>query len=108
VTRTGAAATTGDVDEAMTRVLRSENAYFTHVWDGASRAQRLVLQALAVDPPSAATSHEYRRKHGLPAPSTVQRALDTLVAGELVARDGPGTYRIVEPFLAEWIRRDGV
>jgi len=107
-TGTGAAATADDLDEAMTRVLRSENAYFTHVWDGAPRAQRLLLQALATDPPTAATSHEYRRRHGLPAPSTVQRALDTLVAGELVARDGPGTYRIVEPFLAEWIRRDGV
>lgn len=103
----GAAATAAGLDAAMARVLRSENAYFTHVWEGASRAQRVVLQALAADPPDAATSDEYRRRHGLPAPSSVQRALDALVTDELVAREGPGSYRIAEPFLAEWIRRYG-
>ena len=103
----GAAATAAGLDAAMARVLRSENAYFTHVWEGASRAQRVVLQALAADPPDAVTSEEYRRRHGLPAPSSVQRALDALVTDELVAREGPGTYRIAEPFLAEWIRRYG-
>ena len=100
-------ATAAALDAALARVLRSENAYFTHVWDGAPRAQRLVLQALAVDPPTAATSDEYRRRHDLPAPSSVQRALDTLVSDELVARDEPGRYRIAEPFLAEWILRFG-
>lgn len=103
----GAAATAAGLDAAMARVLRSENAYFTHVWEGASRAQRVVLQALAADPPDAATSDEYRRRHGLPAPSSVQRALDALVTDELVAREGPGRYRIAEPFLAEWIHRYG-
>jgi len=106
-TPAGGAATAAGLDAAMARVLRSENAYFTHVWEGASRGQRVVLQALAADPPDAATSDEYRRRHGLPAPSSVQRALDALVTDELVARDGPGMYRIAEPFLAEWIRRFG-
>jgi uncharacterized protein len=92
---------------AMERVLRSENAYFTHVWDGASRTQRLVLQALAAEPADAITSTEYRHRHGLPTGSSVHRALDALVEDELVAREGPGRYRIVEPFLAEWIRRYG-
>jgi uncharacterized protein len=101
------AATADGLAAAMDRVLRSENAYFTHVWDGASRAQRLVLQALAADPPEAATSTEYRLRHGLPAGSSVHRALDALVEDELVAREGPGRYRIVEPFLAEWILRYG-
>ena len=88
-------------------MLRSENAYFTHVWDGASRAQRLVLQALAVDPPTPRRATSTGSRHGLPAPSSVQRALDALVSDELVARDDPGTYRIAEPFLAEWILRFG-
>jgi hypothetical protein len=92
---------------AMERVLRSENAYFTHVWDGASRAQRLVLQALAAEPADAVTSAEYRHRHGLPTGSSVHRALEALVEDELVAREGPGRYRIVEPFLAEWVRRYG-
>ena len=51
-------------------------------------------------------SSEYRRRHGLPGPSSVQRALAALVKDELVGRDGSGEYRIAEPFLAEWLRRE--
>jgi hypothetical protein len=48
---------------------------------------------------------DYRRRHGLPAPSSVQRALDYLQRQELIARDR-GAARIAEPFLAGWIARN--
>ena len=38
----------------------------------------------------------------------MQRALEALVKDELASRDGKGEYRIVEPFLVEWIRRNDV
>ena len=101
-------ATDATVDAALARVLRSENSYFTRIWDTVSRTQRVVLQALAAEPPHALTSGDYRRRHGLPAPSSVQKAVDALVDVELVVRDGPGAYRIVEPFLAEWIAANAV
>ncbi|HKP19071.1 MAG TPA: ATP-binding protein [Gaiellaceae bacterium] len=94
-----------EVAAGMERVLRSENAHFTLIWDQASRVQRAVLQALAQEPLVSATSEEFRRRHGLPGGSSVQRALDTLVEEELVLREAPGAYRIAEPFLAEWILR---
>ncbi|MGE5273840.1 MAG: AAA family ATPase [Verrucomicrobiota bacterium] len=97
------AAGEAELDAAIDRVLRSENAHFTLIWDRASRVQRATLQALAAEPLVAATSREFRRRHGLPGGSSVQRALDTLVAEELVVREGAGSYRIAEPFLAEWI-----
>jgi hypothetical protein len=50
-------------------------------------------------------SREFRVRHGLPGGSSVQRALDALVEDETVIREGPGAYRIAEPFLAEWILR---
>jgi hypothetical protein len=90
---------------ALDRVLRSEHARFTLVWDEASGVQRLILQALAAEPATAVTAAEYRRRHGLPGSSSIQRALDVLVADELVVRLGRGEYRISEPFLAEWVRR---
>ena len=90
--------------EALAGVLRSEHARFTLVWDQSSGVQRLVLQALAAETATAITSADYRRRHGLPGSSSIQRALDALVAAELVTRDGPGSYRISEPFLAEWVR----
>jgi uncharacterized protein len=103
----GALAGTLELERALERVLRSENAHFTRLWETASRNQRQVLQALAREPLRAATSDEYRRRYGLPPPSSVQKALDRLVAEEVVAKEGRGAYRIAEPFLAEWIRRSG-
>jgi hypothetical protein len=90
---------------ALERVLRSEHARFTLIWDEASGVQRLLLQALAAEPATAITAAEYRRRHGLPGSSSIQRALDALVADEVVVRLGRGSYRISEPFLAEWVRR---
>ena len=92
---------------ATTELLRSEHAHFGLIWEKAAKAQRLVLQALAREP-GRPLSSDYRRRYKLPAASSVQRALEALVKDELVARDGKGEYRIAEPFLAEWIRRNDV
>jgi uncharacterized protein len=89
---------------ALDKLLRSEHAHFSLVWEKAARAQRLVLQALAAEA-GRPLSGEYRRRQGLPGASTVQRALEALVKDELVAKDGRGEYRIAEPFLAEWLQR---
>jgi hypothetical protein len=91
-------------DAGITKLLRSEHAHFGLIWDKASKAQRLVLQALAAEP-GRPFAGDYRRRHGLPGPSSVQRALEALVKDELVARDGSGVYRLAEPFLAEWLQR---
>ena len=92
-----------ELDDALTDVLRAEHAHFELIWDRASTAQRLVLQALAAEP-GRPLSGDYRRRHKLPGPSTVQRALQALTQEELVGRSGR-EYRIAEPFLAGWLRR---
>jgi hypothetical protein len=107
VTPESATATRRHFNEALTRVLRSENAHFSVLWEHASKAQRLMLEALAFDPGHPALSAAYRRKHDLPGPSTVQRALGALLADELAERHADG-YRIAEPFLSEWIVRNDV
>jgi hypothetical protein len=99
------AAGPAELDAAIVRVLRSENAHFTLIWDRASRVQRAMLQALAAEPLVSATSRDFRRRHGLPGGSSVQRALDALVDEEFVVRESAGSYRISEPFRAEWILR---
>lgn len=91
------------LEAALTRVLASENAHFGLIWDRAPAGQRQVLAALA-DEPGRVLTADYRARHNLPAPSSVQRALDALVRQELVARV-EGAARIAEPFLAEWVRR---
>jgi hypothetical protein len=92
-----------ELDAAVLRVLRGENAHFTLIWDQASRVQRAALQALAREPLVSATARDFRQRHGLPGASSVQRALDALVDDEVVVRRAAGEYRIAEPFLKEWI-----
>jgi len=93
-----------DVEAALTKVLRSEHAHFSLLWERAAGVQRLVLTALAHEPGRPLTG-DYRRRHNLPAPSTVQRAVEALERDELIARDR-GAVRIAEPFLAAWLVRD--
>jgi len=92
-------------EDAMIRVLRSEHAHFSLIWDKAAKTQRLTLQALAIEP-GRPLAGAYRSRHKLPAPSSVQRALEALARDELVSKDDKGEHRIAEPFLAEWIRRN--
>jgi hypothetical protein len=105
VTPAGAAATMTELEEALARVLHSENAHFLRIWEGASRAQRTVLEALAHEAGAPPLASAYRRRHNLAGTSTVQKAIEALVNDELVERHGAG-YRLAEPFLAEWLVRN--
>jgi uncharacterized protein len=93
-----------EYERALADVLRAEHAHFELIWDQASTVQRLTLQALAQER-GRPLSGDYRRRHKLPGASTVQRALQALTHNELVTRSD-GEYRIAEPFLADWLRRE--
>jgi hypothetical protein len=99
-------ATVADVEEALTRVLRSEHNHFAQLWDDAPHAQRLLLLALATQPTSSVYSSDYHSRHELPAVPTLQTALAGLSKKELVGRSGDGEYRVIEPFFAEWLERE--
>jgi hypothetical protein len=95
-------ATPQRLEAALGRVLRSEHTHFSLLWDRASANQKLVLQALAREP-GHPLSEQYRRRHGLRAVSSTQKALEALARDEIVGRRRGETW-IAEPFLAEWIR----
>jgi hypothetical protein len=97
----GEEASTDRLRWALTAVLRSEHAHFSLLWEGASKGQRVVLQALALEPGHPYRA-DYRNRHGLPAATNVQKALGALERREIVTGEG-GAYRIAEPFLAEWL-----
>jgi hypothetical protein len=93
------------VAAALAKVLRSEHAHFSLLWERASSVQRLLLGELAREP-GRPLSGDYRGRHNLPGASTVQRAIEALERDELVVRDR-GMVRIAEPFLAAWLTRAG-
>ncbi len=92
-----------ELERAVDAVLRSENSHFQLRWEGASAAQKLVLQALALEPGRPLAS-AYRVRHRLPSAATVQTALRVLVERELVARGPDGSHYVFEPFLGDWLR----
>jgi len=98
----GATASEARFVAALDAVLRAERSHFTLLWEEAATVQRLVLQALAREPGHPQTK-AYRDRHGLPSAASVQKALRALEQREVVAGER-GAYRIVEPFLAEWLR----
>jgi hypothetical protein len=99
----GATADAERLGVALDNVLQSEHSHFSLLWEEAAKAQRLVLQALAAEP-GHPLSKPYRDRFGLPSAATVQKALRALEEREVVAGER-GAYRIVEPFLADWLRR---
>jgi hypothetical protein len=97
----GGEATPGRLDDAIAAVLRSEHAHFSLLWEEISPVQRLVLQALAKEP-GRPFQAEYRSRHALPPATNVQKALRALERREVTIGEN-GAYRIVEPFLADWL-----
>jgi hypothetical protein len=87
---------------ALDDALRSEHAHFSLLWEDCTTNQKLVLEALAQEE-GRPFSTDYRRRFGLGPATNAQRALRTLERREVVAGDR-GHYRIVEPFLADWLR----
>jgi hypothetical protein len=103
---TGQIAHVADYEAAVEKVLRSEHSHLEQLWDSASVMQRRLLVALAEDPTSTPYAQDYRLAHDLPTPSTLQIALAALQKKDIVASTDDGLVTIVEPFFAEWIRRE--
>ena len=62
----GGEASFADVEEALSRVLRSEHNHFAQLWDDAPHPQRLLMLALADEPSRSLYSSDYHSRHELP------------------------------------------
>jgi hypothetical protein len=102
----GTEASVAEIEDALTRVLRSEQNHFAQLWDDAPRPQRLLMVALAEEPTRSIYSSAYHERHELPRNPTLQTALAGVIRKEIVGRDAEGDYRVIEPFLAEWLQRE--
>ena len=89
--------------EALRLALAETRDAHQALWDGLGRPERLVLIALAdgAAPAGSLVAEEHRI-----ARSTLQTALDRLLADDRhVRRDEAGKPYLLDPLLAEWLRR---
>jgi hypothetical protein len=89
--------------EAIERALSETRDAHQALWDALARVERIVCMALADG--QAPTGTRVADDHRV-ARSTLQDALDRLLAdGRQVQRDAGGSPYLLDPLLAEWLRR---
>jgi hypothetical protein len=100
----GRSVTAGDVEVAMSSAVEHEASQYSELYGKLSPGQRRVLSMLAAGPVTEPYASEFARSVGLSTGTSVRRALDVLVAEELVTRR-QGAYQVFDPFLAAWLKQ---
>ena len=94
-----------DVAAGYSQMAEAERDLFESVFRHMPESHRLVVRALATEPTGVFTA-DYRQRHFLPMLSTVSTAVRRLVADSQID-SVDGTYRLVDPLLANHLRRTG-
>jgi nucleotide-binding universal stress UspA family protein len=92
-----------DVRRVTRRLVASQAQYYERLWEQLTSRQRALLQALAERGAEALYSESVRREHGLGPASTVQKALKSLDAQDIIDRY-EDRYFFLDPLFAVWIR----
>jgi hypothetical protein len=92
-----------DIRRVIRRLVASQAQYYERLWEQLASRQRAVLQALAERGAEALYSEAVRREHGLGPASTVQKALHSLDAQDIIDRY-EDRYFILDPLFAVWVR----
>ena len=98
------AITVADVDVAAARTVDHEASGYADRFGALAPGQRRVLAALAAGPTEEPYAASFVRRSGLASGSSVGRALDALLAAELVVRRA-STYLVADPFFAAWLSK---
>jgi hypothetical protein len=92
-----------DVDLGTRRLVASQAQYYERLWEQLASRQRAVLLALAERGAEALYSEAVRREHSLGPASTVQKALQSLDAQDIIDRY-QHQYFFLDPLFAVWVR----
>ncbi len=94
-----------DVDSVVNELVREQAEYFERLWEQLTSKQRAVLQALNQRGPTDLLSQSQREEYRLGAASSVQKALQSLDAQDILDRYH-GQYFFLDPLFAHWVRRN--
>jgi uncharacterized protein len=93
-----------DVELAVDQLVVSESVYYERLWEQLTGRQRAALQAMAERGPEELLSQTVREKYRLGPASSVQRALQSLGAQDILDRY-QDRYFFIDPILSQWIRK---
>jgi uncharacterized protein len=102
----GSEVTAADVAAGLSGAVGRLDHIYSGFYELLSPGQRKVVRQLAIAPTSAPASAGFVQRSGLANASSVRKALDALVAAELVAERG-GSRQVADPFFAAWLRGTG-
>ncbi len=101
-----------DVQSAFEELMEDQQADFAILEEAlangeeAEVTERKALYLLADHPDQGLTSTALATRYGLGAHTTAKAAMPRLARRGLVERVAEGHWRIIDPFLAEWLRRN--
>jgi hypothetical protein len=98
-------ATVEDLHTTLARLLLEQGPMFEDAWQRLTLAQRAVLRAVVIEDGRELLSADVRGRHRLPTASSVQSALASLVKADLISRDQPRRYTLVDSLFREWVAR---
>jgi hypothetical protein len=102
----GAALAPAHVDAALERLVRREDPAYTQIWTTLRRNQQTALKLVIEEGGRGLLRAEVVRRSGISS-STLQDAIRQLEGMELIRQERAGgtvTFRLVDPFLAAWLR----
>ncbi|MCP5107917.1 MAG: hypothetical protein GY950_31300 [bacterium] len=95
----------GFTDVWMERIIAGQSIIFQNQFDQLNQNQRRLIFAVAwLEPGDMLFSEGYRKRHRLPASSTLTSAVKALLKKELIYKKSE-TYAIVNPVFREWVLR---
>jgi len=102
------AVTEETIHAALQKLIVSEKPVFEAILQGLSPHQRLLLKALAMEPPKKILAGSYIQRHALGSTGGVQHSTKQLEDLDLIEKKGdPEQWQLVDPVLAMWLKDTG-
>jgi len=99
------AVTEETIQAGLQKLVVSEKPVFEAILQGLSPRQRLLLKAIALEPPDKILAGGYIQRHGLGSTGGVQHSTKQLEDLDLIEKRGdPEQWQLVDPILAMWLK----
>ena len=91
------------IERAVEILISRESSAYTAIWESLTAKQKNLLVALVQEHNPEIYSRRFLDKHGLGAPSSLQKAIKKLIKMELI-QQANGSYEMTDLFFKRWIR----